>query len=285
MDEFDEKIYDEPWIAKNIGITRETLAIYRGAKYNTKNKYEFVTPETKEGKFTYKRCYSKRDIQTIMKIKMLVDIGYSLKEAKQIEDEKIDFRDIISEKIEKLEREKEKIENLLGVAKMMKITGLIPICNLQSIGDIKYKDYLVKTVEQWNVNNDPISPIINETEFCNNNLLDIGDAIVSALNLQTEYDLIDYHVLCAETLLVYKMMKNDPNSENIAKAIIKCLKKEYELSKCAHTFGEYIEARIKLLVSGGDIAVDLKNKLGDECFLKYVDILNTYLKNIKNEEI
>lgn len=138
--------YNTHWIEKYIGITRKTLLTYE--------KKGFVKPE--RNSVTDFREYSDEDLMRIWQIKLLVELKYSAKEITElILDEDTPIRDSIDKKIKKLEKEKEKIEQLIGVARMIKVTGRMPTIKMDRLGETVFEDFLQFVKANWNVNVDP----------------------------------------------------------------------------------------------------------------------------------
>lgn len=126
-------VYRKEWIEKNMGISGKTLRVYenRGLLKPARNPIN--------GKY---REYSEEDLERIWFIKLFVKLGYSLDEIEDmINASCFDFRESISRKIEKMEEEKERLEQLIGYLKQIKETGLFPIFP-QKMGDVKLMEFL-----------------------------------------------------------------------------------------------------------------------------------------------
>lgn len=83
-------------------------------------------------------------------------MGYTLKEISQmISDEDFDFDNSIAIKIKGLENEKKMIEQHLGYAKTIKMTGRFPSRPAKMGGKIKFEDFQQKAIEGWNIIDDP----------------------------------------------------------------------------------------------------------------------------------
>lgn len=138
--------YNTHWIEKYMGITRKTLLTYEDRG--------FVTPQRNPD--TNFREYSDEELMRIWQIKLLVELGYSFKEIVELgQDEKITIRDSINIKIKKLEQEKERIEQLIGVARMIKVTGRVPTIKTDKLGEKVFEDFFQFVKANWNVNTDP----------------------------------------------------------------------------------------------------------------------------------
>lgn len=135
--------YSVDWVKKNMGITRKALLVYEKKKLlnpakNPNNKY---------------REYCDEDLERIWGIKMLVELGYSIKEIIDIDNSQdFDFIKSMEEKIKMLDKKKDRLAQLIGYAKAIKITGRIPIP--LKMGSMKFEDFINFTHERWNINSD-----------------------------------------------------------------------------------------------------------------------------------
>lgn len=138
--------YNTHWIEKYMGITRKTLLTYEDKG--------FVKPHRNPD--TNFREYSDEELMRIWQIKLLVELKYSFKEIIELQQaEDFSIRDSIDKKIKKLEREKERIEQLIGIARMIKITGRIPTIKTDKLGEEVFEDFFQFVKASWNVNADP----------------------------------------------------------------------------------------------------------------------------------
>ncbi|MCD8195560.1 MAG: MerR family transcriptional regulator, partial [Lachnospiraceae bacterium] len=137
--------YKVKWVEDHLGITRKALRTYEEKGVMPRNKY---------GQY---RNYSEEDIYRIWTIKVLQGIGYSLKEIANIE--KVDDFNpdaSIAEKIKDLEKEQARIEQVLGYARTIKLTGRLPSWP-KEMGSMKFEDFYKKSLNEWNINDDPAS--------------------------------------------------------------------------------------------------------------------------------
>lgn len=135
--------YNAKWVEENLGVTLKAIRCFED-----KN----IMPKNVGGR---RRDYSEEDIDRIWSIRLLQGMGFSLKEIeKMVNDESIDLYDSLVEKIEKLEKKKSEIENYLGYAKMIKMTGRFP-ARPRNMGEVTCEDFHADAVSRWNVNNDP----------------------------------------------------------------------------------------------------------------------------------
>lgn len=140
--------YKVKWVEDNLGITRKALRGFENAGLMPKNgacKYE-------SGKY---RDYTEDDIDRLWAIRVMQGMGYTLKEiAQMISDETFDFDNSIAEKIKELEKEKAKLEQHLGYAKTIKMTGRFP-SRPAKMGEIKFEEFQQQSIEGWNITDDP----------------------------------------------------------------------------------------------------------------------------------
>ena len=186
--------YQVKWVIDNLGITRRTLRVFEEAglmRKNENNQY---------------RNYNEADIDRIWTIRVLQGMGYSIKEIVAMsKDEEFDFADSIGKKIEDLEEEKEKIERHLGYAKMVKLTGRLPI-RPKNMGEVKCEEFQNDVVEKWNIMNDTkggeyeklVKTLLSqpEEETASGDLQTLfsgfGDSLGEIFSLDIDYLLMEY---------------------------------------------------------------------------------------------
>lgn len=140
--------YNVRWIQKYLGISRKTLSVYE--------EKGFIVPIEKpddEYRMHKYHEYSYEDVVRIWYIKLLVKMGYSLNDIQDMSDPNYDFRDSIDVRIEALEKEKVRYEQLIGHAKMIKATGVLPALP-KEMGSITFDEFLERAHETWNINAD-----------------------------------------------------------------------------------------------------------------------------------
>ena len=103
------------WIEDNYGISRKAIRNYeeKGLLDKTKNR----NPDNNY------REYDDEDIDTIRFIKILNGIGYSLDDIKRLSESGAYGFSSLGEKIEKMEKEKDDLEQKINYAKTVKYTG------------------------------------------------------------------------------------------------------------------------------------------------------------------
>ncbi len=129
--------YSVKWVMDNLGITRKALRNYE-AKGLMENPYG------------QNRDYDDNDINLIWCIKLLQGVGFSVKEIKaMMDDPDTDFYEAISSKVEDLERQRADIDQYIGFAKTIKMTGRIP--TVSEVGSMRFQDFIKYARENWNV--------------------------------------------------------------------------------------------------------------------------------------
>ncbi|GAB6172957.1 hypothetical protein JCM15765_24350 [Paradesulfitobacterium aromaticivorans] len=155
--------YTVKWVEKNLGITRKALRIYE--EKGLMDKTTFQNPDNKY------REYSGEDIERIWCYRLLQGVGYSLNDIVEMtQNAEFDFQASLSERIIDLERKKAEIEQYIGFAKALKLTGSFPLP--KEMGSIRFEDFIKYAREYWNVNTDPqmstmhnlVETILNKTE-------------------------------------------------------------------------------------------------------------------------
>ena len=138
--------YTVNWVQKNLGVTRKTLRNYE--EKGLMDKTTFQNPDNKY------REYSDQDIEKIWLYRLLQGVGYSLDEIVEMtQNTDFDFQASLSEKIIDLERKKSEIEQYIGFAKAIKLTGSFPYP--KKMGSIRFDDFIKHARETWNVDTDP----------------------------------------------------------------------------------------------------------------------------------
>lgn len=140
--------YSVKWVIENLGITRDMLRYYE--------KEKLLSTDGSRNPTNNYRDYSDEDIERIWGIKLLIGIGFTVKEIYALMNEPdFDFETAIAKKVTELERKHD--ENLLYLefAKSIKLTGRVPTTS--KIGSVKFDDFLEYAHENWNFYDDPRS--------------------------------------------------------------------------------------------------------------------------------
>ena len=141
--------YKVKWVEDNMGISRKALRLFEKHGLMPKNKDK------------QHRDYSEDDINRIWLIRVFQGMGYTLREIADLKealsnDEDWDFHDSITKKIEDLEEKKADLEQHLGYAKTIKLTGRFP-SRPKDMGSIRFEDFQKRSVEEWNLSEDPLA--------------------------------------------------------------------------------------------------------------------------------
>lgn len=137
--------YTVNWVEKNLGVTRKTLR-----NYEVKGLMDKTTIQNPDNKY---REYSDEDIERIWCYRLLQGVGYSVNEIVDMtQNEDFDFQTSLSEKVKDLEEKKSEIEQYIGFAKALKLTGSFPLP--KEMGSIRFEEFIKYAREYWNVNAD-----------------------------------------------------------------------------------------------------------------------------------
>lgn len=135
--------YKVKWVEDNLGVSRKALRNFEKLG---------LMPANEGGGY---RDYSDEDLDRIWTIRLFQGMGYSLKELVSLaESEDFDFDASLEQKIKELEAEKAKIEQHLGYAQNIKLTGRFP-SRPKNMGTVTFGEFYEKSLSQWNVNADP----------------------------------------------------------------------------------------------------------------------------------
>lgn len=142
-------------VCKSIGVTRRTLHYY--------DEIGLLSPtvRTESGY----RLYDDAAVEKLFKILLLSELGYPLNDIQEMmNNPDVDLRDSIGNQIEILNKKKARLENLIGYASTIKLTGIIPL-NFEEYGDITFEEFIEKSKNSYNMN-----IFTNNKEGVNNNL-------------------------------------------------------------------------------------------------------------------
>lgn len=129
-------------VCKSIGVSKRTLHYYDEIGLLSPSEY------TESGY----RLYDDLAVEKLWTILLLKELGYPLKDIKKImEDPNFDLRNSIEKQIEILTKKKERLDQLIGYASMIKMTGIIPF-NFEEYGDITFDEFIVDSKKAWNMN-------------------------------------------------------------------------------------------------------------------------------------
>ena len=138
--------YSVKWVDEHLGITRDMLRYYEKEKLLT-------VAETRNPTNKY-RDYSEEDIERIWGIKLLIGIGFSAKEIREFgSNPDFSFYEVMTGKVEQLEKRRDEILTYLGFAKTIQMTGRVP--NTTRVESMKFDDFIEHSRQNWNAFNDP----------------------------------------------------------------------------------------------------------------------------------
>ena len=197
------------WIETNMGITRKTIDMYE--------KQGFIHPTKNPNNGKY-REFSEDDLKQIWHVKFFVELGFSHKEIKNmLSNPDFNFHKAIEEKIKKMESEKKRLEQSIGLAKFIKVTGLFPSIP-QEMGSIKFEDFLKYSCESLSIDVDSQSAIMYEiiqyaiskhnTEWDNENIQQLFENILA----KSESEWNDDDMLSIVEFFTNILVENNPES-------------------------------------------------------------------------
>ena len=129
-------------VSKSIGVSKRTLQYYDEIGLLSPSEY------TESGY----RLYDDMAVEKLWRILLLREMKYPLKDIKMImDDPDFDMRNSMEKQIEILTKEKERLENLIGYANIIKMTGIIPL-NFEEYGDITFDEFIEDSKKTWNMN-------------------------------------------------------------------------------------------------------------------------------------
>lgn len=138
--------YSVKWVDEHLGITRDMLRYYEKEKL-------LPVAETRNPTNKY-RDYSEEDIERIWGIKLLIGIGFSAKEIREFgSNPDFSFYEVMTGKVEQLEKRRDEILTSLGFAKTIQMTGRVP--NTTRVESMKFDDFIEHSRQNWNAFNDP----------------------------------------------------------------------------------------------------------------------------------
>lgn len=141
--------YSVKWVTDNLGITRDMIRHYE--------KEGLLPKSTNPNKY---RIYDDWDIQVLWTIKLLIGIGFSVKEIRAWrESPQFNFHDAMCKKVEILEKQHSEIVQHLEFAKTIKLTGRVP--NVEQVGQVRFDDFMEHAHKNWNIYKDSaMAPVL-----------------------------------------------------------------------------------------------------------------------------
>ena len=134
--------YQVKWVTENLGVTRKALRVFEDHGLMPKPNGE-------------KRDYTDEDIQRIWFIRVLQGIGFTLNEIETFcGDEDFDLRTRVASKIVELEEKELQLQQYIGYAKYIKLTGSVPLWP-KEMGAVSFDEFQKNALESWNINEEP----------------------------------------------------------------------------------------------------------------------------------
>lgn len=144
-------------VCKSIGVSRRLLHYY--------DEIGLLSPTVKtESGY---RLYDDMAVKKLWEILLLKELGYSLNDIKKkMDDTNFDLRESIGKQIEILNKKKKRLENLIGYANIIKMTGIIPL-NFEEYGDVTFEEFIENSKNTWNINmfTDEVEGVNNPLDY------------------------------------------------------------------------------------------------------------------------
>jgi len=252
-------VYTTGWIEKNMGITTETLESYE--------KHGYVVPTLNPNNNKY-RQYTEEQLKEIWEFKMLMSIGMTHKDLKKFMNqnyEDFDFVEFMDDRIESLERKRNRYEALLGHARIMKAFGRVPVFP-EKMGSIKFEDYLQECVKNFNANEDDVTKVmcnfLNDISFDSVEKLD--RKIIESLDEEKVLQLFSYS--SSRKILLIEIIKNmhkgydHQDVQDAVNNLYEYDRKHLTLNEPKSLYGNHMASQF----SGSDIAYLYEISLGKE---------------------
>lgn len=272
-------------ISKSIGVSRRTLQHY--------DEIGLLLP-TERTEANY-RLYDDDAVEKLWTIKLLQELGYQLKEIKMIlENSNFDFRESIGNHIEHLTKKKERLENLIGYAETIKLTGIVP-CNFEEFGDITFLEFITNSKNTWNKN------IFSEekeglSEFAQIMQLAIEDQICHPEMEWSDEDASEMAENISEIVDLNKMLHLQEcidGFKNLIDSDVNSTEVQAQIKKLYEHINDLFDQSISLngflmwgrmLISGGDISILQVNQIGQETAEFIVKVIETYCDKFTEEQ-
>ncbi len=259
--------YGVKWIEEHLGITRKALRNYEDKGLMPKE-------GSRDPKTNY-RNYSENEIERLWTIKILQGIGFSVKEIESLaNDPSIDFYEALKVKIEELETRRAELDQFIGFAKTVKMSG--QILDVAKVGSMRFEEFIQFVREKWNVFDRPeIAPFMEIMDDANK----LEEAEIDSIDLEQLESLIerlqdlqsDKTMLMTEAYfsVLCELKENDYRSETaqavvraLFKTIAKTLPENGRKDVCTPEF--FARQTIPSYVPGSDLYLMNVQKYGEE---------------------
>lgn len=258
--------YSVKWVAEHLGVTRDMLRYYEKEKL-------LPVAETRNPSNKY-RDYSEEDIERIWGIKLLIGIGFSVKEIREFgSNPDFSFYEIMTDKVEQLEKRSDEILTYLGFAMTIQMTGRVP--NTTKVGIVKFDDFIEHSRQNWNFFNDPqgrrfmeaANTILNKSS----EEWDVSDVkCIMDIYGNIDPDEMVYTQTIGGYYRVIADMKPLEYSCDTVQTVVKCLY-EYMLTGIEPSFKEkftplyFADRQVSAFVDSGFAAMNERNYGKDGC--------------------
>ena len=252
------------WVMKHFGITRGKLD-----KYD-----ELIAPGTRVKQQFNKnkyREYQYEDLEKMWYIHMLSQMGMQMKEIKElIQQDELTFRDAIIQRIETLETEKHRIEGMISIAKMCRVTGRIPLP--KNFATVPFAAYREKVQQNWNCEKSASSKLMlaladyqlenqPRSEDADRFLSEMTDDVLAELQNVDLLSVIKMLSLEEQLARIYPQDVSSDEVMTIIKEYCECIRgftndSDYPLNRVAdHISSQFYD---------GDKSVEMLNRYGKE---------------------
>lgn len=255
------------WVMKHFGITRGKLD-----KYD-----ELISPDTRSDQQYNKnkyREYRYEDIEQMWYIHMFSQMGMQMKEIKElVGQDEIVFRETVIQRIEDLEAEKRRIEGMISIAKMCRVTGRIPLP--KDFATVPFADYREAVLQKWSSNQSASSKLmmaLADYRLETSQSECLSDTTMAQLSELSEEDLLELSKLDMVSMIemaaieqqLASLFPTDVSSEDVIENVKRyCVlmqkiagEDDYPLNRVAdHVSSQFFD---------GDASVELIRKYGKE---------------------
>lgn len=258
-------------VSKLMGVSKRTLQYY--------DKIGLLSP-TEHTESGY-RLYDDEAVEKLWRILLFQELGYKLNDIKKIlYDPDFDIRESIGKQIKVLTNKKERLENLIGYARAIKMTGIAPF-KLEAYGDITFDEFIEDSKTAWNINmlvGEKVEGINNpfDYEFIKMYQLLIEEHLnqpgktrnEDEMHIITEkiLSILDYDKLlaCLECMDEFtNLIDNDVNSKEVQEHVKEFHNYLNNLFGCSIPLNA-ISMYGQVFASGGDIGMSITESLGEK---------------------
>jgi len=268
-------------ICKSVGVSRRALQHYDDIG---------LLPPTQRTEGNY-RLYDDASVEKLWTILLLQALGYQLRDIKDIlNNPTFDIRESIGKHIEEMTKKKEQLENLIGYAKIIKLTGTVPY-NFEEFGDITFDEFIMNSQKTWNMNilsggEDKLFMLqegIEEQLYSPKKELSSGetDEIVENISDYVDFEKVINMQECVDEFKI--LTCKDVNSEDVQNHVKNLYDHINGLFDRSISLNGFLLWG-KMLVSGGDISVMHTNRLGQETTDFILKAIQTYCDKFTDEQ-